>query len=203
MPIFFFIDSHIIYINFVSITVIILIKTTRIEALVLSQAETVSGRDKNLKDDSFFLTKSMKSIFLVSGFKLYKPIIFSLPNASQKVEARQWLKDETWMNSRDICDYLTLYFIMLKNDQTYFQTFSSSNHLHVFSRKDWEGLLHLHSLHPNHILLYDYCGQRNRINYLEVFCKKRVLKKIAKFIEKHLCQGLFFNKSAGLSLQLY
>ena len=32
----------------------------------------------------------------------------------------------------------------------------------------------------------------------EVFCKKGVLRNIAKFTGKHLCQSLFFNKVAGL-----
>ena len=32
----------------------------------------------------------------------------------------------------------------------------------------------------------------------EVFCKKGVLGNFAKFIGKHLCQNLFFNKVAGL-----
>ena len=32
----------------------------------------------------------------------------------------------------------------------------------------------------------------------EVFSKKRVHKNFAKFTGKHLCQGLFFNKAAGL-----
>ena len=31
----------------------------------------------------------------------------------------------------------------------------------------------------------------------EVFCKKSVLRNFAKFIGKHLCQSLFFNKVAG------
>ena len=33
---------------------------------------------------------------------------------------------------------------------------------------------------------------------LEVFCEKSVLKRFAKFIGKHFCQSLFFNKVAGL-----
>ena len=33
----------------------------------------------------------------------------------------------------------------------------------------------------------------------EVFCKEGVLRKFAKFLEKHLCQSLFFNKVAGLA----
>ena len=37
----------------------------------------------------------------------------------------------------------------------------------------------------------------------EVFCKKGVLRNFAKFTGKHLCQSLFFNKVAGLSLQLH
>ena len=32
----------------------------------------------------------------------------------------------------------------------------------------------------------------------EVFCEKDVLRNFAKFIGKHLCQSLFFNKVAGL-----
>ena len=32
----------------------------------------------------------------------------------------------------------------------------------------------------------------------EVFCEKDVLRNFAKFIRKHLCQSLFFNKAAGL-----
>ena len=31
----------------------------------------------------------------------------------------------------------------------------------------------------------------------DVFCKKGVLRNFAKFIGKHLCQRLFFNKVAG------
>ena len=33
--------------------------------------------------------------------------------------------------------------------------------------------------------------------------KKTVLKNTAKFTGKHLCQSLFFNKVAGVNLQLY
>ena len=33
--------------------------------------------------------------------------------------------------------------------------------------------------------------------------KEGVLRNSAKFTGKHLCQGLFFNKVAGLDLQLY
>ena len=32
----------------------------------------------------------------------------------------------------------------------------------------------------------------------EVFCEKYVLRNFAKFIEKQLCQSIFFNKVAGL-----
>ena len=37
----------------------------------------------------------------------------------------------------------------------------------------------------------------------EVFCEKGVLRNFTKFTGKHLCQSLFFNKVAGLGLQLY
>ena len=35
------------------------------------------------------------------------------------------------------------------------------------------------------------------------FCKKGVLRNFAKFMLKHPCQNLFFDKLVGLSLQLY
>ena len=38
---------------------------------------------------------------------------------------------------------------------------------------------------------------------LEVFYKKGLLKNFVKFKGKHLCQGLFFNKVAGVRLQFY
>ena len=40
----------------------------------------------------------------------------------------------------------------------------------------------------------------NRSSRPEVFYKKDVLRNFAKFIGKHLCQGLFYNKVAGLRL---
>ena len=33
---------------------------------------------------------------------------------------------------------------------------------------------------------------------VEVFFKKGLFKNFAKFLEKHLCKSLFFNKVAGL-----
>ena len=39
---------------------------------------------------------------------------------------------------------------------------------------------------------------KNGSGRLEVFCEKGVLRNVAKFTEKHLCQSLFFNKAAGL-----
>ena len=38
---------------------------------------------------------------------------------------------------------------------------------------------------------------KNGSGRLEVFCEKGVLRNVAKFTEKHLCQSLFFNKVAG------
>ena len=38
----------------------------------------------------------------------------------------------------------------------------------------------------------------SRSSRLEVFCKKGVLENFAKYTGKHLRQGLFFNKAAGL-----
>ena len=38
-------------------------------------------------------------------------------------------------------------------------------------------------------------------NRPEVFCKKVVLRNLAKFTEKHLYQSLFFNKAAGFAAE--
>ena len=55
--------------------------------------------------------------------------------------------------------------------------------------------------------LYIFCERKknthSRSSRLEVFCRKKVHGNFAKFTGKHLCQSLFFNKDAGLSLQLY
>ena len=37
----------------------------------------------------------------------------------------------------------------------------------------------------------------------DVICKKDVVKNVIKFKGKQLCQSLFFNKVAALSLKLY
>ena len=44
----------------------------------------------------------------------------------------------------------------------------------------------------------NYITTNSRSSRPEVFCKKGVLRNIAKFTGKHLCQSLFFNKVAGL-----
>ena len=46
-------------------------------------------------------------------------------------------------------------------------------------------------------------NERTRSSRPEVFSEKGVLRNFAKFTGKHLCQCLFFNKVAGLSLQPY
>ena len=38
----------------------------------------------------------------------------------------------------------------------------------------------------------------NRSSHPEVFCKKAVLRKLAKSTGKYLCHSLFFNKVSGL-----
>ena len=43
---------------------------------------------------------------------------------------------------------------------------------------------------------YDYTYDRS--SGPELFCKENVLRNFAKFIGKHLCQSLFFNRVAGL-----
>ena len=40
---------------------------------------------------------------------------------------------------------------------------------------------------------------KTRSSRPEVFCKKGVLRNFAKFLRKHLCQSLFFNKVACFS----
>ena len=40
--------------------------------------------------------------------------------------------------------------------------------------------------------------EQYRSSRLEVFCRKGVLRNFAKFMGKHLCQSLFFNKVPGL-----
>ena len=53
------------------------------------------------------------------------------------------------------------------------------------------------------VFTVDKVPRKNRSSRQEVFFKKGVFRNFAKFTGKHLCQSLFFNKVAGLSLQLY
>ena len=44
---------------------------------------------------------------------------------------------------------------------------------------------------------------KNKKQPPEVFCKNGVLRNFTKFTGKRLYQSLYFNKVAGLALQLY
>ena len=44
---------------------------------------------------------------------------------------------------------------------------------------------------------------KKSLSRTEVFCKKSVLKSLAKFTGKHLCQGLLFNEVAGEAFNFY
>ena len=48
--------------------------------------------------------------------------------------------------------------------------------------------------------LYFAYGFKYKSSRPDVFCKRGVLRNFTKFTGKHLCQGLYFNKSAGLKL---
>ena len=52
--------------------------------------------------------------------------------------------------------------------------------------------------------MFLYSSRNERMKeHPEMFYKKGVLKFFAKLTGKHLCQSLFFNKVAGLSVQLF
>ena len=63
-------------------------------------------------------------------------------------------------------------------------------------------LLHLYLTNVTFIN-YPFYFYNFRCSRPEVFYKIGVLRNFAKFIGKHLRQSLFFNKVAGLGLQLY
>ena len=69
----------------------------------------------------------------------------------------------------------------------YFRRFEGEIFL-IFEKED----------HVKKFLKYiNYHHQNIRNSRPEVFCEKGVLRNLAKFTGKHLCQGLFFNKVAG------
>ena len=55
--------------------------------------------------------------------------------------------------------------------------------------------------HKNRVIKVWLLLKNIRSSRPEVLCKKVVLRNFTTFTEKHLCQGLFFNKVAGLFLQ--
>ena len=46
-----------------------------------------------------------------------------------------------------------------------------------------------------------WLAQLHKSSRSEVFCKKGILRKFAKFVGKHLCESFFLNKVAGLYLK--
>ena len=52
------------------------------------------------------------------------------------------------------------------------------------------------------ILLAKLEHLKDRSSLPEVFCKEGVIKYFAKFLRKHLCQNLFFEKVEALTVQL-
>ena len=64
-------------------------------------------------------------------------------------------------------------------------------------------LYRLDLIRHNQIIVMNFNLGDDRSSRRNVFCKKGVLRNFAKFPGKHLCQSLFFNKVAGLGLQLY
>ena len=53
--------------------------------------------------------------------------------------------------------------------------------------------------HPQKFILLSCCAVL-RSSRPDEFCEKGVLRNFAKFLRKHFCQSLFFNKVAGASL---
>ena len=70
---------------------------------------------------------------------------------------------------------------------------------HIFYRIFKQKFLFCNNAQTGQILLSDYVYFRS--TRPKVFCKKGVLRNFAKFIGKHLCQNLFFNKVAGKGIE--
>ena len=78
--------------------------------------------------------------------------------------------------------------------------------MQAYSPKTKLSLLSLSStcfLHKNFVVVWVITEEAYRSSRPEVFCKKGVLRNFTKFGGKHFSQRLFFNKVAGLGLQLY
>ena len=69
--------------------------------------------------------------------------------------------------------------------------------------KDFNFSSHTYDAHFEQKFVHRFVPQtQSRSSRPDVFYKKGVLRNLAKFTGKQLCQGLFFNKVAGLRLLL-
>ena len=103
-------------------------------------------------------------------------------------------KKITFFKRRDVL-LVTVYFLVVNSVCAIICMFFDTLNLTLYSSSFYLNYVFLPKL-PFVFLLF-------RSSRPGVFCKKGVLRNFAKFTGKHLCQRLFFNKVAGLGLQLF
>ena len=81
-------------------------------------------------------------------------------------------------------------------------TLKNLDFFNINMRNKWKYLLLFHDWFPMKLVFIDiqyFFGMvRNRSSHRRCSVGEGVLRNFAKFLEKHLCQSLFFNKVAGL-----
>ena len=124
-----------------------------------------------------------------------------------------------WKNVKWSCDF-TIYFVLQQECQTWATQLRHMYGTTTQVRHERQRLKNLILITPQgkkeflflkEFLLYIFfCFRKFILNFFtksrkklrssrpDVFCKKGVLRNFSKFTGKHLCQGLFFNKVAGL-----
>ena len=117
----------------------------------------------------------------IAAFKFLETVSSRhLPFQSQKWEHQYNEWNVFKINNKDTTTTLMMPFI----------TEIVNGKLHFFVQWKFTNQLYLQ-------LIYE--ENQSRSSRPEVFCKKGVLRKFAKFTGEHLCQGFFFNKVAGLT----
>ena len=124
--------------------------------------------------------------------------------STKKTILKNFVRKHLW-----VCKFIkkTLqYSCFLDSNCEIFKSSYFEEHLWMGASDFWEFFL-LCQFEPfptrtNNIMNY-LRKWRSRSSHRRCSVRKGFLRNFAKFTGKHLCQSLFFNKVAGLSLQLY
>ena len=105
------------------------------------------------------------------------------------------------------CNFVVLWLIVIHKNASLLYLLCKIKSVRLYQedfiwRDIWRTSIHLLKVRWSGHLV-SYFPLMYRSSRPELFCKNGVLRNLTRFTGKHLCQGLFFNKVAGLRTPFY